>query len=250
MTDPSTKIYDVAVLFGQPVLFSFEHVDPADLPETVHLYEMRHDSHNTSAPLWLENKVDSDYYGTIIAKDPIELNAQYVKNYQTGEQAKMRTVDDDDFRIDDFAMTSVDSYLKGNFELTPEPEKYIRVLIVEPMEPPRVETIPNTLEAKQAIVGGLIEAIYPYSENVAIVCNDEGKLIGLPLNRRIGHDIIAGSFIVCGTDDRTSSFSSLTDEQVKRYQEKFSPIEIYVRGNSNLSFDVTKASPKRYVSER
>ena len=78
----------------------------------------------------------------------------------------------------------------------------------------------------------------------------EGKLIGLPLNRRIGHDIIDGAFIVCGTDDRTASFSSLTDEQVKRYQEKFSPIEIYVRGNSNLSFDITKAGPKRSVSER
>ena len=100
------------------------------------------------------------------------------------------------------------------------------------------------------IVGGLVEAIYPYPENVAIVANDEGKLIGLPLNRRIGHDIIAGSFIVCGTDDRTSSFSSLTDEQVKRYQEKFSPIEIYIRGNNNLSFNITKAGLKRYASER
>ena len=247
MTDPSTKIYDVAVLFGQPVLFSFERVDPADLPETVHLYEMRHDSHDTSAPLWLENEVESDYYGTIIAKDPIELNAQYVRNYQTGELVKMRTVDDDDFRLDDFAMTSVDSYMNGNFELTPEPEKYIRVLIVEPMEPPKVETIPNTLEAKQAIVGGLIEAIYPYPENVAIVCNDEGKLIGLPLNRRIGHDVIAGSFIVCGTDDRTASFSSLTDEQVKRYQEKFSPIEIFIGMNSKSSAEIRPHGKSRNI---
>jgi hypothetical protein len=233
-------MYDVAILFGQSVLFSFERVDPTDFPETVHLYEMRHDSHDSSAPLWLESKVESDYYGTIIAKDPIDLNTQYVRNFQSGELVKMRTIDDD-FRIDDFAMASVDSYLKGNFELTPEPEKSIRVLIVEPMEPPRVEIIPNTLEAKQAIVGGLIEAVYPYPENVAIVCNDEGKLIGLPLNRRIGHDIIAGTFFVCGTDDRTASFSSLTDEQVKRYQEKFSPIEIFIgmrvapRGEVNAS---------------
>ena len=244
MTDPSTKTYDVAILFDQPVLFSFERVEPVDFPETVHLYEMRHDSHNTSAPLWLENKVDSDYFGTIITKDPIELNAQYVRNYQTGEKVKMRTIDNEDFRIDDFAMASVDSYLKGNFELTPEPEKSIRVLIVEPMEPPRVEIIPNTLEAKQAIVGGLIEAVYPYPENVAIVCNDEGKLIGLPLNRRIGHDIIAGSFLVCGTDDRTASFSSLTDEQIKRYMDKYKAIEFFL-ANKVQSKNVHGSKPIR-----
>jgi len=140
----------------------------------------------------------------------------------------MRTIDGDDFRVDDYAMATIGRYLKGDFELTPEPEKSIRVLIVEPMEPPRVESIPNTLEAKQAIVGGLIQAVYPYPDNVAIVCNDEGKLIGLPLNRRIGHDIIAGNFIVCGVDNRNSSFSSLTEAQVKRYQEKFSNIELFI----------------------
>lgn len=97
------------------------------------------------------------------------------------------------------------------------------------------------------IVGGLVEAIYPYPENVAIVANDEGKLIGLPLNRRIGHDIIAGSFIVCGTDDRTASFSSLTDEQVKRYQEKFSPIEIFIGMNSKSSAEIRPHGKSRNI---
>jgi hypothetical protein len=248
--DLACKPFDVAILFGQPVLFSFERIDTNEIHDPVFIYEMRSDSSDSSAPLWLEQKVESDYYGTIISKEPIDLNAQYIRSFQTGELVKMRTIEDSDFRMDDFAMATISSYLNGMYELTPEPEKTIRVLIVEPMEPPRVEMVPNTLEAKQAIVGGLIQAIYPYPEEVALVCNDEGKLIGLPLNRRVGHDIIAGNFFICGIDDRTASFSSLTDEQVKRYQEKFSPIEIFIPGNRNLPFDVTKAGPRRYGSER
>lgn len=249
MTVSSTNTYEVAILFGKPVLFSYERVDPNEVPESVHLYEIRHDSDSFSAPLWLEKKVERDYFGTIIAKDPIEMNAQYVQKFQTGEMAEIRTVDDDDFRIDDYAMASVKDYLAGKFELTPEPEKSIRVLIVEPMEPPRVETIPNTLEAKQAIVGGLIQAIYPYPE-IAVVCNDEGKLIGLPLNRRIGHDIIAGNFIVCGIDDRSASFASLTDEQVQKYQEKFSPIELFVGVKARPSVEVWMGDRRAKNPER
>ena len=74
----------------------------------------------------------------------------------------------------------------------------------------------------------MIEAVYPFQDQVAFVCNDEGKLIGLPLNRRIGGDIIAGTFIVCGIDNRNASFSSLSDEQVKRYSDMFKKIEIYM----------------------
>jgi len=250
MTDSSANTYEVAILFGKPVLFSYERIDPSEAPESVHLYEIRHDCDNFSAPLWLEKKVESDYFGTIIAKDPIEMNAQYVQKFQTGETVQMRTVDDEDFRIDDYAMASISDYLEGKFELTPEPEKSIRVLIVEPMEPPRTETIPNTLEAKQAIVGGLIQAIYPYPEEVAVVCNDEGKLIGLPLNRRIGCDIIAGNFIVCGIDNRSASFASLSDEQVQRYQEKFSPIEIYVGVTARPSVEIWTSERRAKNPER
>ena len=52
------------------------------------------------------------------------------------------------------------------------------VLMVEPGYEPYEKTIPNTLAAKQELVGGLITAIYPYEEMVAIVANDEGILLG------------------------------------------------------------------------
>ena len=37
----------------------------------------------------------------------------------------------------------------------------------------------------QAVVGGNIEEYMPFEDEVAIVCHEEGKLIGLPPNRAI-----------------------------------------------------------------
>ena len=71
------------------------------------------------------------------------------------------------------------------------------VLIVEPEKSPRIANISGDLESLQKAVGGYIEAVYPYDDPVAIVCNEEGKLIGLPLNRKLeDYDIIAGTFVV------------------------------------------------------
>lgn len=74
------------------------------------------------------------------------------------------------------------------------------VLVVEPMKGPYVKEIDPDLHSLQAEVGGDIGATYPYSDPVALVCNDEGKLIGLDLNRGLRdengeiYDIVAGTF--------------------------------------------------------
>ena len=94
------------------------------------------------------------------------------------------------------------------------------VLIVEPEKSPRMANISGDLESLQKAVGGYIEAVYPYDDPVAIVCNEEVKLIGLPLNRKLeDHDIIAGTFIVCGLGEE--DFDSLTPELAEKYREKF-----------------------------
>lgn len=98
----------------------------------------------------------------------------------------------------------------------------IDVLIVEPNKLPYEKTIENTLEAKQEIVGGLIECIGLLKDSeVSIICNEEGKIFGLPLNRDIGHDIIAGTFIIAGVDYESGEFISLTEEQKERYKNIF-----------------------------
>ena len=66
-----------------------------------------------------------------------------------------------------------------------ERDSTIAVLIVEPGKEPYVKEIDSGLESLQHEVGGCIEAIYPYEDPVALICNEEGKLEGLPLNRAL-----------------------------------------------------------------
>ena len=56
-----------------------------------------------------------------------------------------------------------------------------------------------------------MQAVYPWSkDNVALICNDSGKVDGLPLNRCIeDYDVIAGNFFFCGFSGE--EFCSLTD---------------------------------------
>mgnify|MGYP000382266717 CR=1 FL=1 len=59
----------------------------------------------------------------------------------------------------------------------------MKVLMVEPGKSPYAAEIESGLKSLQAAVGGDIQAVYPYEDPVALICNDEGKLMGLPLNR-------------------------------------------------------------------
>ena len=76
----------------------------------------------------------------------------------------------------------------------------MRVVLVEPGKAARVAEIDGSLEGMQKTVGGYIQAVYPFEETVCLVCNEEGKLQGLPLNRALRdednriYDIVAGTF--------------------------------------------------------
>ena len=102
--------------------------------------------------------------------------------------------------------------------------------------------IRKTLETYQQLVGGFIECVYPYDDNAIMVCNDEGKLNGLPLNRGIYDDsgrlldVIAGSFFIVG-DDGDGDFCSLTDEQIKKYLAMYGEVETF-------DADIPQAQPR------
>lgn len=98
-------------------------------------------------------------------------------------------------------------------------KKEIKVVMVEPSKHPTITTINNDLESLQKAVGGLIEFV-GVDENICILCNEEGKLIGLEGNRRFYDDIIVGTFYVCGLDD-DGDLDSLTLSQMDRYLRMF-----------------------------
>ena len=56
-----------------------------------------------------------------------------------------------------------------------------------PEQEPEVIETDGSLKTMQELVGGTIQAVYPFEEPVALVCNDEGKLLNLPQNRPLIH---------------------------------------------------------------
>lgn len=101
----------------------------------------------------------------------------------------------------------------------------IKVLVVEPEKAPRLDYIDNELEAMQAVVGGLIQTVKPpqFRDDAIIVCNEEGKLLDLPLNMPLIdvngniYDFIVGTFFICRAPENSEDFESLTDEQINKY---------------------------------
>lgn len=106
-------------------------------------------------------------------------------------------------------------------------ENKIRVLKVEPNKHPDESMLENELEAMQEAVGGYID-IVSLEGGVCILLNDEGKLIGLEGNRRIGNDIIVGNFYVCGSNDE-GDLVSLTDEEMEKYTDMFYELEQFTQ---------------------
>lgn len=111
----------------------------------------------------------------------------------------------------------------------------IQVLKIVPGQVPETVTMPNTLDAFQAAVGGDIEAV-GLDANVVLVCNEEGKLMGLPTNRELNGDIIAGTFLIVGAED--GDFCSLSDADAAHYAEKFAEPMPVQEGPTTWEFHV------------
>ena len=61
------------------------------------------------------------------------------------------------------------------------------ILLIEPNHSPQLRNIADTLEAMQHIVGGNIQAVYPFEEPVALICNEEAEGTGNPTDRNRKH---------------------------------------------------------------
>jgi len=130
-------------------------------------------------------------------------------------------------------------------------ESKINVLLIKPMQEPQTVTISADLKTMQNLVGGLIEEIMPFKEEIAIICNEEGKNDGLALNRALKDnkgnlvDIIAGDFFICSA--KGENFTSLTDEQAHRYSEMFkNPERFYKTADGIKAVQITTTKNKDY----
>jgi len=118
----------------------------------------------------------------------------------------------------------------------------IEVILVKPMEKAEVVEIADSLEAMQELVGGYIEEYMPFEDEVAIICNEEGKINGLPLNRGIAdengrlQEIMAGPFFICYAPIESERFSSMPEDLKNKYLEMFKEPELFFRNEQGEIF--------------
>ena len=137
-------------------------------------------------------------------------------------------------------------------ELTDKKDE-ITILMIRAGECPQEMTIENTLEAKQKLVGGYIEMYYlPTDDDAVIICNEEGKINGLPLNRGIFDEkkrlveIIAGDFFLCNAPRDSEDFTSLSPKQIEKFSEQFKNPEQFIRLNQGIVAVPIKDKHKDY----
>ena len=111
----------------------------------------------------------------------------------------------------------------------------MNALIIQPGRPPEAKDIGENLTDLQMVVGGPIQVVYPFEEAVALICHEEGKLLGLPFNRSLSwedtgeiYDIIAGTFFLCAAPQDSDCFQSLSSEQIERYTKRFQYPEYFL----------------------
>lgn len=117
----------------------------------------------------------------------------------------------------------------------------MKVLVIKPENKPQVQEIDGTLESMQSLVGGTIQAIYPFEDQVALICNDEGKLLHLQMNRALRDeetgktfDILCGTVFLCGVPAEEPCFTDLSEEQIQKYTEMFYYPEYFWKTNQGM----------------
>ena len=173
----------------------------------------------------LANYIDYERFGRDVAMD---------ENGRFTDEGYVRNTGDRWNRMYDGSREDIpDEYrITGGGEAAEKEEKILAV-VIEPEQKPKIREIDGSLEGLQSLVGGDIQVVYPYADPVAVICNEEGKLMGLPLNRALRddageiYDIVVGTFAVVGlTED---SFGSLDSALAQKYAQLFEQPEQFAK---------------------
>lgn len=107
----------------------------------------------------------------------------------------------------------------------------MQVLVVEPNKNPVIMDVDDSLDSMQKLVGGHLEVVCPFKDSVVMVCNEEGKLKGLPSNKIICDsdgkclDIVVGTFFLAGKGE--DEFIDFPTDLLDKYISLFSKKKIF-----------------------
>ena len=152
-------------------------------------------------------------------KYPVEVTelSQRIVEVEADSRAEAERIAEEMWNQEEIVLDSGD-FKRAFFNAEKVPEK-IRVLVVRPGKRPERAEIGLELEDMQKVVGGRIQQFQPFGDEAAIICNEEGKLSGLPANRQVGGDTIAGTFLIVDAED--GDFCSLSDADAAHYAKRF-----------------------------
>lgn len=141
----------------------------------------------------------------------------------------------------------------------------LRVLLLKPGEQAEIAEIEDNLESMQRLVEGNIEEYMPFEDasdprigDCAIVCNEEGKMLGMELNRGIFdqngrlQDIIAGPFFICYAPIESEKFLSMPPDLEEKMRQKFEKPQHFYKNGNHISIETydQKVAEKQRTQER
>lgn len=151
------------------------------------------------------------------------------------------TVEPGMYFCDSFGFTKID------FDAPVEASKTMRVIYAAPGREAKVLNIDPSVESLQSYVRGYFEAVFPFEEPVALLCNEEGKLNDMPLNRPIYNsdkeivDIISGPMLITGLG--AEDFCSLSDDLLEKYLNQFKDPQKFFMAEGKICSCPVKRQP-------
>ena len=211
MINPNIETFEEIVIGDTPAIFTSLRLDREKLPQGVFAYDIRHADDDGMEAAEIAKHVMVNHMGTVVTKEPLDLD----------KYGSLILEENVFCFVPDSNSITIDQFIKGEKPLP----KTIDVVIVQPFCQPSKQNIKNDLTTLQQQVGGCIQIINPFRDNACLICNEEGKIKGLPLNRQVGNDIIAGTFIIAGIGE-DGELASLSDKQIEKYKDKFNDLDL------------------------
>ena len=220
---PGLKLKDLLTVSLEDIhlIHSDEEIDPATI------CELNSDTlTNTGKEEWADvlnakiHRIFNGVYG-------LQIEVSGVKPQRLSDFSFMLAGHCSEQDYEKWVTQGVEEAIDNQNEVSQPDHQKLKVVMVEPNKPPYVAEIGNDLDSMKNAVGGYIQPVNlaPY---VSLVCNEEGKLLGLEGNRSLGNDIIVGNFFIVGYNEE-GEFISLTKEQMEEYMQQFLKPESFTR---------------------
>ena len=200
----------------------------------------------------IDSKIyDKVFSGNVDCKTLDDVYSRFNTDHPTGYRGRSLSISDvvevleDESLEKGFYFCNTYDFKKVDFEPSKTQDtvskNMITVLYIQANHYPKTVAIDNSLEAMQQLVGGNIEEYMPFEDEVAIICNEEGKMNGLPLNRAVYDektkeiiDIIAGDFFIAYAPIDSEKFKDLPKDLEQKYREKFKFPERFYKQNGEI----------------